>query len=225
MKNSNQFTTPLPEKSGTLNQSLQEPCTEIDETCDLNHFQVVRSEFLANLREPSFVFNAGKISVNSAALRALPNVSHIQILINSDARRLVVKPCMEQDLYSIPWYCDRHGKHTPRTITGKLFYMKVCDLMGWEPAFRYKILGKLINANDGNVLLFDLQAAATYCRERTEDGKNKTIRTPYYPAEWKSQFGIPYAEHKKALQVNLFDGYALFSIAPDGSEQIKKEGD
>ena len=225
MNKSKQSTIPLPAESNMVDPFLQGPDMETDETCDLNHFQVVSSEFLANLREPSFVFNAGKISVNSAAIRALPDASHIQILINSETRRLVVKPCLEQDLFSIPWYCDRHGKHTPRTITGKLFYMKVCDLMGWEPAFRYKILGKLINANDGNVLLFDLQAAAIYKREKTDDGKSKTNRTPFYPAEWKSQFGLPYAEHKKALQVNLFDGYALFSIAPDGSEKLKKEGE
>ena len=43
-----------------------------------------------------------------------------------------------------------------------------------------------------------------------EDGKVKTSRTPTYPEEWKNQFGLPVEEHQKSLQINIFDGYAVF---------------
>ena len=37
-------------------------------------------------------------------------------------------------------------------------------------------------------------------------------RTPTYPAEWQNQFGVPVEEHQRNLQVNIFDGYAVFNI-------------
>ena len=39
------------------------------------------------------------------------------------------------------------------------------------------------------------------------------------PAEWKNQFGIPFSEHKKALQVNMFDGYTVFSVKEEKPKQ------
>ena len=36
--------------------------------------------------------------------------------------------------------------------------------------------------------------------------------TPTYPAEWQNQFGVPVEEHQRNLQVNIFDGYAVFNI-------------
>ena len=37
-------------------------------------------------------------------------------------------------------------------------------------------------------------------------------RTPVFPAGWKDQFGLPYREHQKSLQINIFDGYAIYGI-------------
>ena len=45
-----------------------------------------------------------------------------------------------------------------------------------------------------------------------DGGKPKTARTPVFPAGWKDQFGLPYHEHQKSLQINIFDGYAIYGI-------------
>ena len=49
---------------------------------------------------------------------------------------------------------------------------------------------------------------------KIEEGSSKSVssRTPIFPAEWKNQFGIPVAEHKKQLQINLFNDYAVFGL-------------
>ena len=44
------------------------------------------------------------------------------------------------------------------------------------------------------------------------NGTVTTARTPSYPEEWKNQFGIPVEEHQKSMQVNIFEGYAVFDI-------------
>ena len=55
-----------------------------------------------------------------------------------------------------------------------------------------------------------------------EDGKVKNPRTPIFPEEWKNQFGIPFSEHKKALQINMLDGYTVFSLT-DKKEKADTE--
>lgn len=45
-----------------------------------------------------------------------------------------------------------------------------------------------------------------------DGGKPKAARTPVFPAGWKDQFGLPYHEHQKSLQINIFDGYAIYGI-------------
>ena len=125
---------------------------------DLNEFEVARSEFFAHMREPSFIFNDGKVGVNAACVRRLPEVDYVQLLINRQKKKLAVRVCREEDLFSILWAKTKNGKRLPRQITGKMFFMKVCDMMGWNPDYRYKIVGKLIRANDELLFLFDLDA-------------------------------------------------------------------
>ena len=51
-----------------------------------------------------------------------------------------------------------------------------------------------------------------------EGEKPKTSRTPVFPAEWQNQFGLPVEEHRKQLQVNIFDGYTVFSVQDPAKE-------
>ncbi len=97
-------------------------------------------------------------------------------------------------------------------VTCKMFFAKIVDLMGWNPDYRYKLLGKMIKANGETLIAFDLSAAEMYKRTITDTGKTKTSRTPVFPAEWQNQFGLPYSEHKKSMQVDIFDGYAVYSL-------------
>ena len=189
------------------------PQEEETEEVDLKGFQVVRREFFAHTREPSIIFNSGKISVNTACIRRLPDVEYVQILIHREKKMLAIKPCEETDLFSFQWGTTKDGKRMPRAVTGKLFFMKICDMMGWNPNYRYKILGKLCRANGDNLFVFDLQSCETYERsEPDQDGKRKSSRVPVFPLEWKDQFGIPFEEQHQALQVNMFDGFTLFSL-------------
>ena len=203
-----------------MDHNLNEP-----ENVRLNpdDFEVVRIEFLAHTREPCFTFVDGKIGVNTVCVRRFPEVEYVQVLINAQERKMAVRPALEEDIYSYPWASTKDGKRFPRQITGRIFFMKVFDLMGWNPDYRYKIVGKLIRANDELMFLFNLNDRQTFERDIWEDGKRKSSRKPVLPAEWKDHFGIPFSEHKKALQVNLFDGYTVFSVK--GAKETAEGGD
>ena len=191
-------------------QADQEP-TE-DENFSYDGYQVVRGEFFAHINEPSLSFNLNKINVNKASLKRLPDTEYVQILVNPEDKKLVIRPADEDSKDAFLWCSIKGEKRQPKQITGRVFFAMVVKLMGWNPDYRYKMLGKLIRSGEEKLLVFDLTAAETYTRTVREDGKPKTSRKPVFPAEWEGQFGLPVEEHRKQLQINIFDGYTVFAI-------------
>lgn len=202
----------------TADDSVQEEIIDLGNNFNFDGFQVVRREFFAHLREPSATFNSCKFSINSACLQRFPNTSSVQVLINKETKIMALMPCPEGAKDSFIWCKESNGKRSPKQATCKLFFAKIVDMMGWNPDYKYKMLGKLIKANGEMLIAFDLSAAEVYQRTFSEDSKPKISRTPYYPAEWQNQFGLPYNEHKQSMQINIFDGYAVYSIKDSISE-------
>ena len=192
---------------------------EENDSFSLDKFQVVRREFFSHISEPSITFNNYKIGLNSACIKRLPQIEYIQFLVNRQTKKLAIRPCLESDLHSFQWCTTSGGRRKPRQVTGKMFFMKLFDMMGWNPNYRYKILGKLIRANGEYLFVFDLNSTEVYQRIVKEGAKPKMSRTPVFPAEWQDQFGVPYEEHRKSLQINIFDNYAVFGIKDQEAEQ------
>lgn len=174
-------------------------------------YQVVRGEFFAHTFEPSITFSDGRIYVNMACLNRMPKVEYIQILINQQMKKLVVRPCREDEKDSFRW-CSNTSKRRPKQITCRIFYAKLAEMMQWNPTYRYKLLGKLVTTNSELLYIFDLTATEIYQWIRRENGKIGNSRTPMFPLEWQNQFGLPVEEHRKQLQINIFDGYTVFGI-------------
>ncbi len=201
------------EEPVTLALSKNDELWEMDDSFDYNGFQVVRREFFAHINEPSISFNNYKFYVNTACLSRFPNTEHVQVLVNQETKILALRPCSDRDRDSFVWCRNSRGKRKPKQITCRIFFGKIMSLMGWNPDYRYKLLGKLIQANGEYLIAFDLNSTEVYQRTISEGAKPKTSRTPVYPASWQNHFGLPFEDHKKSLQVNLFSGYAVLSIS------------
>jgi len=191
-----------------------EKIVEVGEDFNLNGFQVVRREFFAHLREPSATFDKCKFYVNAACLSIFPDSDYAQVLVNQKTKILALRPCQQKEKDAFQWSKVSKGRRVPKQITCKLFFAKVFSLMGWNPNYRYKLLGRVIHSNGLYLLAFDLNATEVY--QRALDGdKVKTSRTPVFPSDWKNQFGLSYEEHKQSMQINVFDGYAVYAIKDD----------
>lgn len=182
-----------------------------EESFSYDGYQVVRGEFFAHTFEPSITFSDSRVYVNTACLNRMPTVEYIQILINQQTKKLVVRPCKEDEKDSFRW-CSNTGKRKPKQITCRIFYAKLVEMMQWNPTYRYKLLGKLIITNSEQLYIFDLTATEVYQRIRQDGEKTRNSRTPMFPSEWQNQFGLPVEEHRKQLQINIFDGYTVFGI-------------
>ena len=202
---------------------IDDDVIELDGNFNYEGYQVVRREFFAHTSEPSITFNDYKIYANTACLNKLPLTDFVQVLVNQSNRILAIQPCQEEERNSFAWCIPRNGKRKPKQISCRLFFAKIFTLMNWNPDYRYKLLGKIIHANDKCLLAFDLSATEVYQRISIEGKKAKTSRTPVFPAEWQNQFGMPYSEHQKSMQIDIFDGYAVYGIKNDVISKLEIE--
>ena len=222
---------------------VDQKAIELAEDFSYEGYQVVRRELFAHLREPAVVIRRDSVTFNTACIAGLEDAVYIQILVNQDNKRMVVRKCEENDKDALRWCVAKPDKRKSRKMTNKIFSAMMYEMMGWNLDCRYKILGHKITFEDETIYVFDLMETEifldikgkrvkkdTESQATTENANNieetatgdtdtersaeeikRKNRIPFYPKEWKDSFGLPVEEHRKALEVNMLDGYAEFT--------------
>ena len=216
---------------------VDQKAIELAEDFSYEGYQVVRRELFAHLREPAVVIRRDSVTFNTACIAGLEDAVYIQILVNQDNKRMVVRKCEENDKDALRWCVAKPDKRKSRKMTNRIFSAMMYEMMGWNLDCRYKILGHKITFEDETIYVFDLMETEifldikgkrvkkdTESQATTENANNieetassdteeikRKNRIPFYPKEWKDSFGLPVEEHRKALEVNMLDGYAEFT--------------
>lgn len=192
-----------------------------DDNFSYDGFQVVRGEYFYHRNEPCITISDFKLTFNASCLRKVPDVDFVMVLINPDTKMMVIRPATDDVKDSFVW---KTASNKPKSITCRIFYAKILELMEWDSECRYKLIGKLVKRQDEYLFVFDLKAYEAYQRSITvtPEGKEKrtTSRKPLYPEEWKNQFGLPVDEHRKRLHLNIYDGYAVFGLKEAAQQPI-----
>ncbi len=186
---------------------LQPPITLINsddnseqETVDLAGYQVTKAELFSHYREASITIWENRMKFSMACLRRFPGVTHIQLLIKPEDRRLIVRPCVADTPDSLRWAVGGGEKEIKnREMMCKFFAVKLFDLMSWDRQYRYSILGKPAVCDGEFLLLFRLGDFELFA-----GGKRKGS---YLPLEWREYFGVPVQEYDEEYKVDLADGY------------------
>ena len=209
----------ISQASKVSQDSQEDDGTIQDPSFSLNGYQVVRGEFFAHLFEPSVTLNKEKVSVNSACIRKLPKTDYVQFLVNPTEKKLAVKPCSEETRDSFRWSSTSSDNRVhPKSITCRIFFAKVMKLMGWDPRYRYKILGKLIRTRTDCLFVFDLTSAEMYKKKSSVNGE-KSSNHAIYPEDWSDQFGLSAKEHQDNVLIKIFDDYTVFKINKDEEKE------
>lgn len=216
---------------------VDQKAIELAEDFSYDGYQVVRRELFAHLREPAVVIRRDSVTFNTACIAGLEDAVYIQILVNQDNKRMVVRKCEENDKDALRWCVAKPDKRKSRKMTNKIFSAMMYEMMGWNLDCRYKVLGHKITFEDETIYVFDLMETEifldikrkkakkdTESQSTTENANNieetassdteeikRKNRIPFYPKEWKDSFGLPVEEHRKALEINMLDGYAEFT--------------
>ena len=173
---------------------------EPEAVADLAGYQVTRAELFSHTYEPAITIWPTRIKFNMACLRRFPGVTHIQILIHPEQRRLIIRPCLPDAPDSLRWAKGGGEKElSNRDMLCRIFAGKVFDLMKWDLEYRYKMLGKPAVYQKEMLFLFKLTDFELFM-----GGKK---RRSYLPGEWRDYFGTPVESHEEQYKIDLADGY------------------
>ena len=169
---------------------------------DLAGYQVTKAELFSHIREPAITIWPTRIRFNMACLRRFPGVTHIQILIHPEQRRLIIRPCLPDAPDSLRWAKGGGEKGlSNRDMLCKIFAAKIFDLMKWDLEYRYKMMGKPAVYQDELLFLFKLTDFELFA------GGGQ--RQSYLPGEWRDYFGAPVERHEERYKIDLADGYII----------------
>ena len=184
--------------------------TEIEQTFDYDGYQVARRELFAHLRDPAIIIRKDSITFNTACIAGLEDVVYVNIMFNSDLKRLVVKGCNENDRDALRWCIAKPDKRKSRKMSCRLFSELLYKEMDWSGDCRYKILG------------FDLVAAEVFheCKKKQSADQQPTTvaeenteeqpvnpRKGYYPDDIAGTFGMPVEQHRQESELRQMDGF------------------
>lgn len=173
---------------------------EPEAVADLAGYQVTRAELFSHTYEPAITIWPTRIKFNMACLRKFPGVTHIQILIHPEQRRLIIRPCLPDAPDSLRWAKGGGEKElSNRDMLCRIFAGKVFDLMKWDLEYRYKMLGRPAVYQKEMLFLFKLTDFELFM-----GGKK---RRSYLPGEWRDYFGTPVESHEEQYKIDLADGY------------------
>ena len=161
---------------------------EIDDDFSYDGFQVTRGEFFAHSKEPSISFSRKQMHVNTVCISKLPNTDYVQILINSEERKLAIRPCMEDDrddlIVIVAGYTDRMHEFiesNPGLRSRFNKYIYFCDYTSSELMEIFKLMCK---ENDYRLTDNAAFIAETYLRglatEKTDNFANARLVRNYF---------------------------------------------
>ena len=187
----------------------------MDEETEIDDYEIVGAEFFAQMKEPAFLINRNRVGANSASVKLLPDVDYVKMLVNRSEKKLVLKPCDANDVYGYRWARTKDGKRVACQRTGVAFVLILCEIMGWDPDNRYKILGKKRESNGETILVYDLTVAQCFRRQKP-DANGKVVTRSALPAGWDGKFGPALHESYRTLKVDTFEGYTVFTVRGAG---------
>ena len=108
---------------------VDQKAIELAEDFSYDGYQVVRRELFAHLREPAVVIRRDSVTFNTACIAGLEDAVYIQILVNQENKRMVVRKCEENDKDALRWCVAKPDKRKSRKMTNKIFSAMMYEMM------------------------------------------------------------------------------------------------
>ena len=121
---------------------------------NLDGFQVVRGHYFSRASEPSVTIRPTSLTFNIAAYGALHNCEAVQILVNQNAQRILVRPINSSEPDAVNWIKDLDAPKA-KAIECSAFTRQLYEKWDWSPKRRYRANGKLVKYDKKLMLLFD----------------------------------------------------------------------
>ena len=155
---------------------------------DLSGYQVVRGQFMTTRSEsPCMSIFKDRIAFNTPCGKKLAEFSHVQLLLHPTERKMAIRPCEKNDIFSISWRKSTGVPYLAKSISCPYFLKALFQIMEWNPEYDYRAIGTWIAKGNDCIIIFNLTNALPLAQMEADKARRK--RTAVCPEEWGDSFG------------------------------------
>lgn len=197
------------------------PMEYVKGKADLSGFQVLRKEFSSHKFDAAMTLSSSGITFNSACIRFYENTNNVQILIDEKNNRIAIRSCDQYEHNAMKWARNqkKDDLRVPRPIKAPPACERLFQVMGWNPEYRYKMLGTRKIFEDADIVLFLMDEAEVYITEHQTLPDGNVVRKShnFLPPQWQNSFGDYVETHDRKQMIDSLSAMELFNT-PDGTK-------
>ena len=197
---------------------------ELQRNFSWDGFQVIRHR--ASPFDPVMTVRGKSVTFNNACISKLERATYINFLINVSKMLLVIRSVREGARHVVRWCIVKGEKRKSRQISSPRFTEKLFRLTGWNPEYRYKLKGWIIDYMGESLYVFDLTEVEGFIPQHRDPVTGKIPRAQPIPEE-KDTFGMNVEENEASMNVDLREGFIDIdeeNAFPDQTDAEYQEG-
>ena len=179
---------------------------------DLRGFEVARSELFDTRYSPSVTFDDKSVKFNAECIRRFGEKNYIEMLVNPVDRRFAIRRASKENRAGVLCSNARNGVYYPRSIPSAAYAGTLFRLFGWNPDYKYRVVGSLYEKDGEIAYIFDTSNSEAFFRpgilQSGKDENDGSIVTPLItsgkriraiPESWAKNFGTQFYLHDKTI--------------------------
>lgn len=145
------------------------PTIRVNGEFDLSGYQIMKKEFSNPAYDAAITLSYESITFSAACLRVYDDTDYVQILIDADDKKVVIRKCDEYSRNAMRWARRRKkdGKRMSCSIKAPIVCARLFEMMGWNPKNRYRILGVRHICESVDIIQFVLEDAEVLVADGT----------------------------------------------------------
>ena len=141
----------------------------------LDDFEVVEREYFSRNNLPTLTLEYGKLIFNSAFIREFGKVAFIQILLETEKKKLLIIPCEKASKDNFRWRKTKNEALSGRIIFCTRLTTGLFSKFGWNILCNYKSVGREKQVDNKRLFVFDLDAVEAFEPKNDEEVRTKIL--------------------------------------------------
>lgn len=178
---------------------------------DLSGFEVARAQLFDIKHRPIVNFSSNAIRFNTECARRFGERTTAELLVNPITRQFAVRPANPENRNSVIISTFKKNTAHTKAVSSAAFGKTLYGLFGWNPDYKYRMIGSVLEQDDELAFIFDADHSEPYIKSymlAQSDGQTvlqpltatpnkKLIRA--IPKEWTRSFGKQFYLHELSL--------------------------
>lgn len=149
---------------------------------DYSNFEIARAELFSTREKVCFTIDRSGISFNKCAFNRMNEIMQVELAFNPVEQMIIIRRAEEATPKTLNWAKASNDVYTMKRCGCKGVATAIFDDMGWNPDYKYRVIGRTVEYNGETMLVFFLDNAVSivpakpYAEQNVEKKEKKKAK-------------------------------------------------